>query len=895
LTTWRFYEIISFGGYRAPNMDTSQNTDKGDNFAESLNSNKYKKVQIIVENKYGKKEDRTDEIREWKENNGKIDIIYSSGDTIFHYNKSRVQIKHSALSNDTILKRFEYFKQIAQITGMQNEDGSNSLANHYNKIDFLSEKSMLSAFLTEKIHTEIQSNKAITVFPFGFNMSQKTAINNALESPLTIIEGPPGTGKTQTILNIIANAVMRDESVAIVSNNNSATLNVQDKLKKYQVDFISAYLGNSGNKEKFIEEQKQKQLPDFTSWKLSEESRRSIYKSLQNLNTELKLMLEKKNRLSLIRQELDAIEIEYAHFCKCFTYNYESVLQYLKPINNSTVSLKLWFFCEKYIGLGKIRKFFMRFFNSFLHKLIINKKFYSIEPDLMIAVCQRLWYTSQIAGIKSIVSLSQTELDRFNFNEKMEEYSSLSMKLFRDYLSLKYKSSERKSFGLDDLWKNSDIFIKEYPVILSTTYSLRSSLSYKVIYDNIIIDESSQVDLATGALALSCARKAVVVGDLKQLPNVVTQEHKQETDEVFSKFNLPEVYRYKNHSLLLSLLEMFPNAPRTLLREHYRCHPKIIEFCNQKFYNNQLVILTEPKSDRQPLIIYKTKPGNHERYHVNQRQIDMIKNEILPKQNLSDSTASIGIVTPYRNQTNALKEAFAGTGILADTVDKFQGRENDIIILSTVDNEISDFTDNANRLNVAVSRAIEQLIVVVNGGDDMQDKNIGDLVRYVEYNNLEIIESEIYSVFDYLYSNYREQRNKILEKQGRISEYDSENLMYGVIQKVLNEEQFMKFNVSVHVPLKMILRDMQKLDANEKQYAQNILTHVDFLIFDKIGKVPRLVVEVDGIAFHAKGTRQAERDELKNGILNKYKLPYIRFKTNESSERERLVAALNNL
>jgi len=60
---------------------------------------------------------------------------------------------------------------------------------------------------------------------------------------------------------------------------------------------------------------------------------------------------------------------------------------------------------------------------------------------------------------------------------------------------------------LDDLWKNSELFIKEYPVILSTAYSLRSSLSPKIMYDHVIIGESSQVDIVTGALTLSCAKK----------------------------------------------------------------------------------------------------------------------------------------------------------------------------------------------------------------------------------------------------------------------------------------------------------------------------------------------------------------------------------------------------
>jgi very-short-patch-repair endonuclease len=500
----------------------------------------------------------------------------------------------------------------------------------------------------------------------------------------------------------------------------------------------------------------------------------------------------------------------------------------------------------------------------------------------------------RIAELASNVSLLQTELNRYGFDEKMKEYSKLSMKLFCGQLTEKYKKLGRKQFELGDLYKNSGEFIREYPVILSTTYSLRSSLSYKVMYDYVIIDESSQVDIATGALALSCAKKAVIVGDLKQLPNVVDSEMGQKTDKVFSEFNLPEVYRYRTHNLLFSVSDLFPDIPRILLREHYRCHPKIIEFCNQKFYNNQLIVLTEPKSDRQPLIVYKTVPGNLARNNVNQRQIDMIKQEIIPQQNLTDRIISIGIVTPYRNQTNALQEAFVGSGILADTVDKFQGRENDVIILSTVDNKISQFTDNANRLNVAVSRAIEQLIIVVNGNEDMNDTNIGDLVRYVEYNNLEVVQSRVHSVFDYLYASYREKRNELLRKHGRVSKYDSENLMHILIRDVLSAEQFIEFGYSMHYRMKDIIRNTEMLNADEKRYVENDLTHVDFLIFKKIGKTPRLIVEVDGVAFHAEGTRQAVRDKLKNGILHKYGLSYVRFRTDGSSERERLVAALSD-
>ena len=560
-------------------------------------------VQIII-----KGEDKTNSIIKYAENNGKIDITYSNG-KIYSYDSKNVQINHFTLLNNTISNRFEYLKHIAECTGLKDPDGGNILLNHYNKIHFLSEESMLSAFLIGKLQTAKQTNTEGVIYPFGFNTSQKTAVDNALKKPLTIIEGPPGTGKTQTILNIIANAVMRNESVAVVSNNNSATKNIEEKLQQYQVDFIAAHLGSSENKTKFIESQKP--LPDMAVWNLPSKKRNEIYLSLILIKHQLSTMLAKKNELSQVQQELDALELEYKHFCEYSSYGKENI-RCLKPSTTSTNALELWLICEKYAERGRMPGFFERLINRFFRG-VISKEFYSSGHDKMIAICQRQWYTARIIEIKTRTTLLQTELDRFNFNEKMTEYTTLSAQLFRDYLVKKYMSGKRQQFELKDLWKNSEAFIQAYPVILSTAYSLRSSLSQRVMYDYVIIDESSQVDLATGALVLSCARKAVVVGDLKQLPNVVDGETARKTDKIFADFNLPEVFRYSNHSLLLAALELFPETPQTLLREHYRCHPKIINFCNQKFYNNQLIILTDAKSDRQPLMVYKTVPGNHAR------------------------------------------------------------------------------------------------------------------------------------------------------------------------------------------------------------------------------------------------------------------------------------------
>ncbi|GBR76708.1 putative DNA helicase [Candidatus Termititenax persephonae] len=751
---------------------------------------------------------------------------------------------------------------------------------------------------------EIKSNTpeitTSTVYPFGFNASQKDAVNKALANKLSIIEGPPGTGKTQTILNIIANAVIRGESVAVVSSNNSATKNVLDKLKKYDVDFIAAYLGNKDNKKDFINSQQS--LPDMKDWKLTSEVITLLQQQLKSRYIDLREKLVQQNDLSALKQELSVIQTEENHFLKYFdSFDARQWPQVAWALNTSQEALEMWLLCENeemtqnksLITFLKRIFEYLRFWNR--RKPLIRKLLEQYSRDYLVALFQRRFYELKISELTSDMSKLTRELDSFDFNAKMSEFSEISAQLFKAKLAKKYTKKNRIPYELDDLWKNSEKFIDDYPVILSTTYSLRSSLNSRVMYDYVIIDESSQVDLCTGALALSCARKAVVVGDLKQLPNVVDSEASNITDNIFAEYDLAEVYRYKSHSLLSAITEMFPNAPNTLLREHYRCHPKIIEFCNKKFYDGQLIILTEHNTEREPLMVYKTVEGNHERNRINQRQIDIIRDEIIPQQKLNTEDGSLGIVTPYRNQTNALQNAFKGMSVKADTVDKFQGQENEVIILSTVDNDISEFTDNANRLNVAISRAIEQLIVVVNGSDTMKDTNIGDLVRYIEYNNFTVVDSKIRSVFDYLYRSYAQRRQKFLLKRKRISEYDSENLMYALITSVLKDKGLNNIEVAVHVPLKMIICDTSLMTLSEKQYAVNILTHVDFLIYDVIDKSPRLVVEVDGAIYHAEGTRQSERDAMKNEIFNKYGLPILRFRTDGSCERERLSEALDSI
>lgn len=494
-------------------------------------------------------------------------------------------------------------------------------------------------------------------------------------------------------------------------------------------------------------------------------------------------------------------------------------------------------------------------------------------------------YSEILNNIKDIEEFLKSISDN-----NIKEFTDNSMIVFKDYLAQKYENRSRKRFTDKDLWLNSKEFLMDYPIVLSTTFSSRSSLNSNTVYDYLIIDEASQVDIATGSLAISCAKNVVIVGDTKQLANIVQPKLKPQVESVFSKYNIDNGYKFTN-SFLQSILDVLPNVPQTTLREHYRCHPKIIEFCNQKFYNGELIIMTKDNGEKDVLLAKKTRKGNHARDHYSKRQIDVIKQNIITEYSLD--AEETGIISPYRNQVNALNDEIGQFEI--DTVHKFQGREKDNIIISTVDDEISDFVDDPNLLNVAISRAKKRLMIVVTGNLQKKERIITELIDYINYNNFEVSDSNVCSVFDYLYSQYKDERDEYLKKHKKISMYDSENLMYSLIKDIIAENKFSSLGVICRIPLRMLIRNFDLLSAEEHKYAMNNATHLDFLIYNKITKKPLLAIEVDGYEYHKKGTAQAERDKLKNNIMNTCHIKLLRFKTNGSGEKEKIISTLETL
>ena len=766
---------------------------------------------------------------------------------------------------------WEYLNEIAKYNKIPTDDDKTiSLADKYSKMDFVEKGSLLEAYLnvdTYKYHT-VERHSA-PIFPFGCNRSQYKAVCDALDNPISIIQGPPGTGKTQTILNILANLLLSGKTIEIVSNNNSAVENVREKLDANELGFICAQLGRMENKKFFIEQQTG-QFPDVSSWKLKDPA--SCRQEVISLSLELQGLYKNQEELAYYSKYLSEYSIQLQKFPSKPDIQRRYSIRLLK---------RLLFRCN----LELERKHHLSRFTK-LRLRIWGLPISNDAPD-----------TLQFLLTKAKTRVLEKKCDELkealkDIEVKNERLCTLSMSVLKDHLARKCaKKKERTIYSTDEIYLKSKEFLQDYPVILSTTFSATSNINPAYKFDYLIMDEASQVDIAAGALALSCARNAVIVGDLKQLPNVVDSHTEEVTSAIFVKYQLTESYRYAANSFLASLCKLYPEIPQTLLKEHYRCDPLIIGFCSQQFYNGELIPMKKGEPDIVPIRVVKTVRGNHARGTLNLRQVDTIIQEVVPA--LEEQFTDIGIIAPYNAQVDAIRNSLEITGrhYVTATVHKFQGRENDAIVLSTVDNQVREFTDDPHLLNVAVSRAKKQFTLVVSA-EEQPDSNIKTLIDYIEYYQGGEEQSKISSIFDLLYDDYSNQLLNFYKNHKRVSEFDSENLAYWAIRDVLKEQDLSHLDILMHYPLRHLVNSASCLNDDEWAYASHPWTHIDFLLFDTVSHKARLAIEVDGTQYHRADSSQGQRDAMKNAILATIGLPLLRLSTAGAHEKEQIIQAL---
>ena len=759
-----------------------------------------------------------------------------------------------------------YLNKLAQETGLMTDEGDNILALQYGIIDVKRDNVPLAQYLGDDTKLATYELPYDIIYPFGCNASQKKAVENALSHQVSIIQGPPGTGKTQTILNIIANLLLANKSILVVSNNNSAVDNVAEKLSNEGLDFIVAKLGSVENKEEFIAHQQE--YPSMDDWKIENIS--SIKKKLATSLKDVSAGFDSQSRLAKLKAEQEALskEIKYNEL----KYNTDSKYRWLYTRRSSAL-MNLRIEYGFILDNNKKPSFWFMLKWALLLGFKISTLF-KTDTHTIVNVLESAYYFAKKREIESEISTVQNTILSINIAEKINDLRNSSLQILKQHIAHRYQKRKRTYFAVRNIKPQTETFLQEYPIVLSTTYSAKACISKDLVFDYVIMDEASQVDIKTGALALSCAMNAVIVGDDKQLPNVIGREEAKALEAIQSTFKVDNRYSASTHSFLQSCTEVFNDAPTILLKEHYRCHPKIIDFCNQRFYDGELLAMTTDNGEEKVLQVIKTVPGNHARGHYNQREIDVILKEVMSEHL---KTESIGIITPYRDQANAINAALGKD--IASTVHKYQGRECDTIIMSMVDNSPTEFSDDPNLMNVAISRAKSKLCLVVNGNEMPNESNLAQLISYIQYNNFEIKESKLHSVFDILYKQYSTERLAYETKNKKVSDFLSENLIYTTLCEAIMELKLNNIEVLCHYPLSRLIAEWDILNNRERAFAESQFSHVDFLLYNSLTKKPLFVVEVDGWKYHNKNDTQASRDIIKDEILSKYNLKLCRIST----------------
>jgi len=772
----------------------------------------------------------------------------------------------------------------------------------------------------EGVNFQVSETPSPVILPFQSNEDQKVAVERALSHRVSVIDGPPGTGKTETILNIIANILMSPgATVGVLSFGNAAVENVKDKLDEAGYGFVAARVGNDKCVTSFIAEQEAR-ARGIARWLSYASVNGSVQSSgsqemdyLKHMEEQLLGVWKSSRELAKVRSKIEEYSLEAAHLERRAESSILPDLSELPLLRKSSRRI-LDYLAETTVcpdlpeGIKGVIPRVRRYF-----KYGRTKGVDASDADTILGL-ERAFYAKRIEELKQEEQHWRSEVGNRDSEEVRAQYQKASRSLLDLVLRQRYLNSVRPQFDKKEntIQKRTSEFLSEYPVVLTTCHSIRRNLPERHLLDWVIIDEATQVNLHAAVLAMSKARNVVVVGDLKQLGPIIDQRLKD------AAIPPPHpVYDVTEHSILSSVTELYGQIlPRTMLREHYRCAPEIIEFCNKMFYNSELIAMKAKSSDDQwpTLMVRKTPPGNHMRtLHralakgtYSQREIDTVEElmggvvEGVDFRGLlggeeSGSDYMLGIATPYRLQADRLGEAIYSTddlletSVKSETIHKFQGRGAKAMILSTVVDESRvghmklRFVDDPRMVNVAVSRAKEKFILVTNHDEVPRSKIIKALIDYVRFQNpSQVTESGVLSVFDLLYKEYSERLNEFASRVHGDSRYKSENIVWTLLNDILAEPAYGLLEVVSQVRLRDLLPNLDRLNERQKKFACSV-SAIDFAVYHKVSRRMLLAVEVNGTRFHEDSPEQQVRDELKAQIVGIYGADMLVLRTNDSN------------
>lgn len=631
--------------------------------------------------------------------------------------------------------------------------------------------------------------------PLSLSATQHNAVCSSWLNEISYIQGPPGTGKSHTIIAILLTAILLKKRVLICSQKPAAVQIINERIKNLYTDHDQLHFVNYFNRSSKSELKNylstiiklKKGLQTKTEQMINNKDLNKLESDISTIYKEIKE--EKENLINELTNQFyikkfnDDFQLNYEYLEKSFdnilsnfnfrhiiqTKQFKNILGYLESYNKSSSKslsgelyiLKLIKSIEKLLNIpnSKLTKDNVRiFWKSFID---IIDAYNSIERSYK--------------KIKNDIDKLRTRIDnqKYKLEIKQKEYISIFHKynmynnLFKiedNYISefsklLNSNQTEiiENKISLIDYSEILDIF----PIWTSEIRDLGKLLPLEPeLFDLVIIDEASQVNLAEIIPVLYRAKKICIVGDHLQLGLKsigmgfsVSRQYDNLTWNNYLGANLSyDIGKNRmlnaTQSSILDFIRSDKNSfsiNETLLDEHFRSLPKLAQFTSKYFYSDddkpdgKLNIMTELpdkmilKTFQGILVdgsIERNNKGTNKVNITEAKEVIEILKALINKDNQANKyyipkhlkeQYTIGIISLLRNQCEKIEELIDNEfnfeqlenqyKLMVGTPEEFQGNERDIIIISLcVDGDTkiqggTQFYEDSRRFNVATSRA----------------------------------------------------------------------------------------------------------------------------------------------------------------------------------------------
>jgi len=665
----------------------------------------------------------------------------------------------------------------------------------------------------------------IALYNDRVNLDQLLAIHNGLKYPVLYVQGPPGSGKTNTILNTVVSAFFNNRSVLISSYNNHPVDEIFNKLStlKYKDSYIPFPVIRLGNNEK-----------------------------IKETITHIRKLLRKTEKVQVYESSLDRKKSDEEYRTKELSellHKYEEKLdmserkEMIKTMLSSSDNLTL---------LTDLQ----------------GTQLYQVNKEL-----ERIGDISE-ENIRRLIHQDRFEFLKFLFYTSAGFIKKLSEPRYKDFLDIIWHNDPDEAVDMFNKYISNDNnfqkFIKVFPIVITTNISAHKLGKPKQYFDIVIIDEASQCDTAVSLVPIIRGKQLMLVGDPQQLKPVILLDEKS-NEALKKKYGVSDEYDYRNKSVYQTYLSADAVSDEVLLSYHYRCHPKIIGFNNKKYYNNKLNIKSDD-SNPTPLEFVDCKCKD-----VTGKNTSVTEAKEIVHYIKTHPGKSIGVVTPFVNQKMLIQEMLNQNGIDnvdCGTVHAFQGDEKQEILFSTaITKQTGEKTynwlkNNKELINVATSRAQERLVIV--GDRDQisrlhkpnEDDDLFELMNYVRSNGKTSV-------------SQREPETRALGIKPYSTETETaflETLNHAINAMLITKS---KYVVKKEVAISQVFNATS--EVNDLFYTGRF----DYIVYERSGRqlLPVFAIELDGNE-HTNDARVIARDRKKQEICNRHNFQLVRVPNN---------------